>query len=74
MDHIQQRLQNDSQSDPSKYSSAQPNLAPPGPLPMVFQNPLPHQGMVATQPLDPQAPITTITTQSANAGVHHFMT
>ena len=41
---------------------------------MVLQNPLPHQGMVATQPLAPQTPATNSAAQPIDPGVHHLMT
>ena len=46
---------------------------PLGPLPMVLQNPLPHQGMVETQPLSPPTPVSLAAAPPAEAGVHHLI-
>ena len=73
MARIQQLLQNDNQRDPNAAAPAQPNLVPPGPPPMVLQNPLPHQGMVATQPLAPPDPVAPTVAPPAKVGVHHLM-
>ena len=43
-------------------------------MPMVLQNPLPNQGMVATQPLVPQNIVAISLNQPINPGVHHLMT
>ena len=73
MAHIQQLIQNNSQHDPNTAALSPPKPTPLGPPPMVLQNPLPHQGMVETKPLAPQAPITTVAAQPAEASVHHLM-
>ena len=50
---------------------AQPNSAPPGPPPMVLQNPFPFQGLVSTTPTPhPNAPGAPPT---AKTGVHHLL-
>ena len=74
MAHAKQAIQNEAQQTPNVPTQAQPNQAPKESPPMVLQNPLPVQGLVATTP-PPQAnpnalgapPVTKI-------GVHHLMT
>ena len=74
MARVQQLLQNENQRDPNADASAQPNLAPPGPSPMVLQNLLPHQGMVATQPLAPPTLAAPDAAPPTEASIHHIIT
>ena len=52
----------------------QPNPTAQGPFPMVLQNLLQNQGMVATQPLVQQNTTTTYSIQHIYHGVHHLIT
>ena len=73
MARVQQLLQNDSQRDPNAVAPSPPNPKPPGPPHMMLQNPLPHQGMVATQPLAPPAPAAFASAPPIEAGVDRLM-
>ena len=52
---------------------AQPNPAPPSPPPMVLQNPLPVQGLVATAPAHQPNPTTLAAPPLAEIDVHHML-
>ena len=73
MGRAKQAIWNEVQHATNTTDQAQPNLAPQGPPPMVLQNPLPFQGLVATahspqpNPNAPGAPPT------AETGVHHLL-
>ena len=73
MSSAKQVLQNEAQHNTNIEVPAQPNPTPPGPPPMVLQNLLPLQGLVATTP----APQPTSTTPSASLpieiGVHYLL-
>ena len=73
MNHILHLLQTDNQHDPNGATPTHQKPTPPGPPPMVLQNPLPHQGMVETQPLVPQTFTTTSTAQPIDPGVYQLM-
>ena len=68
-----QAIRNKVQHATDTMDQAQPNPAPPGPPPMVLQNPLLVQGLVATasppqpNPNAPRAPPT------IEIGVHHLL-
>ena len=67
-------LQAKNQHETNYVALAQPNTTPQGPPPMVMQNLLPNQSMVATQPVVQQNTATTSLSQPIDPGVHHFMT
>ena len=74
MARSKQAIQNETQQVANAPNQAQPNQAPQGPPPMVLQNPLLVQGLVATAPppqANPNAPGALPTTK---IGVHHMMT
>ena len=74
MGRAKQAIRNEAQQAANATNQAQPNPTPQGPPPMVLQNPLPVQGLVATATPPqatrnaPEAPPT------AKIGVHHLMT
>ena len=67
-------LQAENQYKTNIVALAQPNPTPHDPPPMVLQNPLPNQGMVATQPLVQQNTTNTSLSEPIDNGVHHLMT
>ena len=73
MGHAKQAIRNEVQHATNTTNQAQPNLTPPGPPPMVLQNPLPVQGLVATTPPphpNPNAPGEPPTVETS---VHHLL-
>ena len=72
MGHTKQAIRNEVQHATNTMDPAQPNLAPPRPSPMVLQNPLPVQGLVATTaPLQPN-PNASGAPSMVEIGVHHL--
>ena len=73
MDCAKQAIRNEVQHATNTTDQAQPNPTPEGPPPMVLQNPLPVQGLVATAHLlqpnhnAPRAP------PMLETGVHHLL-
>ena len=53
--------------------AAQPNPAPPGPPPMVLQNPLPVKGLVATAPPPQPNPNAPGALPTVEIGFHHLL-
>ena len=73
MGHAKQVLQNEAQHGINVTVQYQPNPAPPGPPPMVLQNPLPLQGLVATINMPPPAPAAPAAASPTEIGVHHLL-
>ena len=73
MGHAKQAIRNEVQHDTNTTNQAQPNLAPPGTPPMVIQNPLPVQGLVATARPPQPNPNTSGAPPTAEIGVHHML-
>ena len=67
-------IQNEAQQDTNAPIQAQPNQAPQGPPPMVHQNQLQVQGLVATSPPPQANPNTLGAPPTIEIGVHHLMT
>ena len=74
MNHVHHLIQIDNDHALNVVAQDQLNPTPLIPLAMVIQNPLPNQGMVATQPLLPQTPAPTLADPPIDPGVHHLMT
>ena len=73
MGRAKKAIQNEVQQAANAANQAQPNPTPQGPPPMVLQNPLPVQGLVAiTPPPQPNynAPGARPTVET---GVHHLL-
>ena len=73
MDRVKQAIQNEAQQDATAANHAQPNSTPQGPPPMVLQNPLPVQGLVATTPPPQPNPNTPGEPPMTETGVHHLL-
>ena len=73
MAHAKQAIQNKAQQASNTANQAQHNLAPQGPPPMVLQNPLPVQGLVATAPPPQANPKALGAPLMAETGVHHLL-
>ena len=73
MGHAKQAIRNKVQHATNTMDQAQPNPAPQGPPPMVLQNPLPVQGLVATAPPPQPIPNTLGAPPMAEIGVHHLL-
>ena len=71
MGRAKQAIQNEAQQAANATNQAQ--LAPQGPPPMVLQNPLPVQGLVATIPPPQVNPNTLGAPPMAETGVHHLL-
>ena len=69
MGHAKQVLQSESQRGTNAEAQSQPNLASLGPPPMVLQNPLPLQGLVATAPMPPPS----LVAPPTETVVHHLL-
>ena len=69
-----QAIKNEAQQAANAPTQAQPNQAPQGPFPMVLQNPIPVQGLVATVSPPQANPNTLGEPPIAETGVHHLMT
>ena len=74
MGRAKQAIQNEVQQAANATNQAQPNPAPQGPPPMVLQNLLPVQGLVATAPPPQANPNASGALPMAKTGVHHLMT
>ena len=73
MGHAKQAIRNKVQHASNTMDRAQPNSTPQGPPPMVLQNPLLVQGLVATAPPpqpNPNAPGAPPMTETS---VHHLL-
>ena len=66
-------IQNEAQQASNAANQAQPNPAPQEPPPMVLQNPLPVQGLVATAPPTQPNPNTLGAPPTVKIGVHHLL-
>ena len=73
MGHAKQAIQNEVQQAANATNQAQPNPTPQGPPPMVLQNPLRVQGLVATAPPPQPNPNTPGEAPMAKIGVHHLL-
>ena len=73
MDRTKQAIRNEVQHATNTRDQAQPNLAPQGPPPMVLQNPLPVQGLVATEPPPQPNPNALGEPLMVETGVHHLL-
>ena len=73
MGHTKQAIRNKVQHATNTMDQAQPNPTPQGPCPMVLQNPLPIQGLVATAPPPQANPNTPGAPPIAETGVHHLL-
>ena len=68
-----QAIQNEVQHATNTTDQAQPNLTPPGPPPMLIQNSLPVQGLVATAPRPQPNPNAPGAPPMVETGVHHLL-
>ena len=68
-----QAIYNKVQHDTNMAAPTQPNLAPPGPTPMVLQNLFPIQGLVATTPAPQPNPNSLGAPSMIEKGVHHLL-
>ena len=73
MGHTKQAIRNEVQHATNTIYQAQPNLAPLGPPPMVLQNPLSVQGLVATASPPQPNPNSLGAPPTAKTGVHHLL-
>ena len=73
MGRAKQAIQNEVQQATNAANQAQPNPSPQGPLPMVLQNPLPIQGLVATAPPPQPDPNALGTPPMVETSVHHLL-
>ena len=73
MGRAKEAIRNEVQHATNIIEQAQPNLAPLGPPPMVLQNPLPVQGLVATAPPPQPNPNAPGAPPMAETGVHHLL-
>ena len=73
MGHTKQAIHNEVQHAPNMAAQTQHNPAPLGPLPMVLQNPLLVQGLVATAPTPQPNPNTSGEPPISETGVHHLL-
>ena len=73
MGHAKQDIHNEVQHATNTTSLSQPNSTPPGPPPMVLQNPFTVQGMAATTPAPQPNPNTLGAPSTAEIGVHHLL-
>ena len=71
--HAKKAIQNEAQQATIAANQAQPNLAPQGPPPMVLQNPLLVQGLVATTPIPQANPNALGAPPMVETGVHHLL-
>ena len=74
MDHTKQAIRNKAQQSANATNQAQPNPTPQGPPPMVLQNPLLVQGLVATATPPQATPNAPGAPPMAETSVHHLMT
>ena len=73
MNHAKQAIQNEAQQATNATHESRTNLAPQGPPPMVLQNPLPVQGLLATAPPPQPNPNAPGAPPMAETGVHHLL-
>ena len=73
MGHAKQAIRNEVQHATNTTNQAQPNSEPPGPPPMVLQNPLLVQGLVATTTSPQPNPNDLGASPTAETGVHHLL-
>ena len=74
MGRTMQAIRNEVQHATNAIDQAQPNLAPPGPSPMVLQNPLPVQGLVVIAPPPQPNPNALGAPPMTEIVVHHLLT
>ena len=74
MARAKQAIQNEAQQAANAPTQSQPNQAPQRPSPMVLQNPLLVQGLVATTPPPQANPNALGAPPTVETGVHHVMT
>ena len=68
-----QAIRNEVQHVMDTMDQAQTNPAPQGPPPMVLQNPLLVQGLVATASAPQPNPTTLAAPSTVESGVHHLL-
>ena len=73
MGRDKQTIQNEAQQAANAANQAQPNPTPQGPPPMVLQNLLLVQGLVATAPPPQANPNDLRAPPTAETGVHHLL-
>ena len=73
MGSAKQTIKNKVQHATNMIAPPQPNPTPPGPPPMVLQNPLPVQGLVATALAPQPNPTTPNTPPTVESGVYHML-
>ena len=73
MGRAKQAIQNEAQQAANATNQAQPNPTPQGPPPMVLQNPLLVQGLMATAPTPQPNPNTLRAPPMAETGFHHLL-
>ena len=73
MGRSKQAIHNEVQQAANAANQAQPNPAPQGPPLMVLQNPMPVQGLVATEPTPQANPNALGAPPAAEIGVHHLL-
>ena len=73
MGHTKQAIHNEVQHATNMAFPAQPNPVPPGPAPLVLQNPLLVQILLATAPALQPNPTTPAAPPPAKKGVHHLL-
>ena len=73
MGRAKQAIRNEVQHATNTTDQAQPIQAPQGPPPMVLQNPLPIQGLVATAPPPQPNPNGSGAPPMEETGVHHLL-
>ena len=73
MGRAKKAIHNEVQQAANVASQAQPNPTPQGPPPMVLQNPLPVQVLVATTPPPQANPNALGVPPTTETGVHHLL-
>ena len=73
MGRAKQAIRNEVQHATNTMKQAQPNPAPQGPPPMVLQNPLPLQGLVAIVPPPQPNPNALWAPPMEETGFHHLL-
>ena len=73
MGRAKHAIRNEVQHATNTIDQAQPNMAPLGTPPMVLQNPLPIQGLVATASPPQPNPNALGAPPMAKTGVHHLL-
>ena len=73
MGRAKQAIRNEVQHATNTTDQAQPNPTPPGPPPMLLQNPLPVQGLVAIAPPSQPNPNALGAPPMEKTGVDHLL-